>query len=89
MVAISWRERAVLTGECTWGGDPATRQSLRQLIAQTLPKTVAALPAGGRGGRVIPALFTRMGATPDALALFREPDGVCVDLPTLYTDLAE
>jgi hypothetical protein len=87
VVAVSWRERAVLVGECTWGAEPANRQTLRQLIEQTLPRTAAALPQGGAGWRVVPALFARAGATPDAAALLRECDGILVDLPTLYTDL--
>jgi hypothetical protein len=38
---------------------------------------------------VVPALFARAGATPDAVALLREHDGILVDLPTLYADLGE
>ncbi len=89
VVAVSWRERAILIGECKWGADPVNRQTLRQLLEQTLPKTVAALPEGGAGWRVIPALFTRAGATPDALALLRAQGGLFIDLPTLYADLDE
>jgi AAA+ ATPase superfamily predicted ATPase len=87
VVAVSWRERAMLVGECKWGADPVSRQTLRQLIEQTLPRTTAALPQGGAGWRVVPALFARAGVTPDAAALLREHDGILVDLPTLYTDL--
>jgi hypothetical protein len=88
VVAVSWRERTLLVGECTWGADPVTRQELRRLLDHSAPKTLAALPQGGAGWRAIPALFARAGATPDATALLREQGGVLSDLPTLYADLA-
>ncbi len=89
VVALSWRERVILIGECTWGAEAVNRQTLRHLLEQTIPKTLAALPAGGQGWRVIPALFTRAGATPDALALLHEQQGIMVDLARLYADLGE
>jgi AAA+ ATPase superfamily predicted ATPase len=87
VVAVSWRERVVLVGECKWGADRVNRQVVRQLIEQTLPNTVAALPDHGTGWRAIPALFARSGATADAQALLREHSGLLIDLPTLYADL--
>lgn len=88
VVAVSWREQAILVGECKWGAEPVTRQELRRLLDHTLPKTLAALPQRGEGWRAIPALFARAGATPDAAALLREQSGLLVDLATLYADLA-
>jgi uncharacterized protein len=87
VVAVSWRERVVLVGECKWGTDRVNRQVVRQLIEQTLPNTISALPAQGQGWRAIPALFARAGATTDAQALLREHDGLLIDLPMLYADL--
>lgn len=87
VVAVSWRERVVLVGECKWGGAAVTRQELRTLFEHTLPHTLKALPQGGAGWRAIPALFARMGATPDATTLLREQSGLLIDLPTLYADL--
>ena len=89
VVAVSWRERAILIGECKWGADPVDRQTLRQLIEHTIPQPVAALPAGGAGWRVTPALFARSGATPEAQALLSAHGGLLIDLPRLYADLAE
>ena len=88
VVAVSWRERVMLVGECKWGADAVTRQELRRLIEHTLPRTLAALPQRGEGWRTIPALFARAGATPDAETLLHEQGGLLVDLPTLYADLA-
>lgn len=87
VVAVSWRERAILIGECKWGTERVNRQTVRQLLEHTLPKTVAALPDQGQGWRAIPALFARAGATSDAEALLREHGGLLIDLPTLYADL--
>jgi hypothetical protein len=89
VVAVNWRERVMLVGECKWGTERVRRQTLRQLIEHTLPRTTAALPQHGAGWRVIPALFARAGATPDAQALIREQHGLVIDLPRLYADLQE
>lgn len=88
VVAVSWRERVILIGECKWGTERVNRQTVRQLLEHTLPKTVAALPDQGQGWRAIPALFTRAGAASDAEALLHEHGGLLVDLPTLHLDLA-
>jgi uncharacterized protein len=87
VVAMSWQERVVLVGECKWGADRVNRQVVRQLLDQTIPNTVAALPGGGDGWHVIPALFARAGATAEAQALLGERGGLLVDLPMLYADL--
>ncbi|NJO82993.1 MAG: DUF234 domain-containing protein [Blastochloris sp.] len=89
VVAINWRERTILIGACKWGTDAVNRQIARHLMQHTIPKTVAALPDSGVGWRVVPALFARSGATPDAQSLMREHDGILIDLPTLYADLGE
>ena len=87
VVAVSWRERAVLVGECKWGTEKVNRQVVRQLLEHTLPNTITALPDQGQGWRVIPALFARAGVTAEALSLLRAHDGLLIDLPTLYADL--
>ena len=87
VVAVSWRERVVLVGECKWGTEQVNRQVVRQLLDHTLPNTITALPDQGQGWRVFPALFARAGATADARALLRAHDGLLIDLPTLYADL--
>ncbi len=89
VVAVNWRERVVLVGECKWGTDRVNRQVVRHLVEQTLPNTIAALPGHGEGWRVIPALFARAGATTDAQALLRDHGGLLIDLPTLYADLGQ
>ncbi|MDZ4718555.1 MAG: ATP-binding protein [Roseiflexaceae bacterium] len=89
VVAINWRERAVLIGECKWTAAPIDRQTVQRLIEHTLPRTVAALPEGGIGWRAFPALFARAGATKEAQALLYAQGGLLIDLATLYADLDE
>lgn len=89
VVAISWRERTILVGECKWTLDAVDRQVVRHLIEQTIPKTIASLPEAGVGWRVLPALFARSGATDEAKALLNAHGGMLIDLPTLYADLKE
>jgi AAA+ ATPase superfamily predicted ATPase len=89
VVAISWRERAILIGECTWTTEPITRQIVRQLLDHTIPQTLLALPDHGAGWQIIPAIFARAGITPDGDRLLHEHAGLLVDLPTLYADLDE
>lgn len=64
------------------------KRLVRRILDHTLPRTLAALPQRGEGWRTIPALFARMGVTPDAAALLREQGGLLVDVPALYADLA-
>jgi hypothetical protein len=77
VVAVSWQERSILIGECNRGADAVNRQTVRHLLDQPIPKTVAALPEAGQGWRVIPALFARSGATPDAQALMAACWWIC------------
>ena len=87
VVGVSWRERTVLIGECKWGTDQIDRQTVRRLLEHSVPQTLAALPDGGAGWRVIPALFARSALTADAQALLAAQAGLSVDLPTLVADL--
>ncbi len=89
VVALNWQSKTILIGECTWGAEAVNRQTMRQLLEHTMPKTLAALPDHGEGWRAIPTLFTRVGTTPDAQALLEEHNGLLVDLPRLYADLSE
>jgi AAA+ ATPase superfamily predicted ATPase len=89
VVAISWTERAILIGECKWADAAVDRQTVRDLLERTVPLTVADLPNGGAGWRVVPALFARVGATPAAREALEAAGGMLVDLARLYGDLAE
>jgi len=38
VVALNWRERALLLGECTWGVDAVGRSVVRELVEEKTPK---------------------------------------------------
>ena len=86
VVAISWTERAILIGACTWDTHAVDRQTVRDLIERTIPLTVADLPEKGAGWQVTPALFARASATPAARKTLTEAGGIVVDLPRLFDD---
>jgi hypothetical protein len=88
VVAINWREKQILLGECKWGSDGIDRQIVRELIEQKTPKVMKGLPDGGVGWSVHYAIFSRGGVTPAALAELRKFDGISVDLGMLDKYLA-
>jgi AAA+ ATPase superfamily predicted ATPase len=88
VVAINWREKQILLGECKWGSDGSDRQIVRGLIEQKTPKVMKGLPDGGVGWSVHYAIFSRGGVTPAALAELRKFDGISVDLGMLDKYLA-
>jgi AAA+ ATPase superfamily predicted ATPase len=88
VVAINWREKQILLGECKWGQDHIDRQVIRELIEQKKPKVMAGLPDGGDGWRVHYVIFARGGATPAAFTEFQKFGGIAVDLSRLESNLA-
>ena len=87
VVAIHWREKQILLGECKWGQDGIDRQIARELIEQKTPKVLAALPDGGEGWKVHYALFARGEITTAARAEIQKLGGMIVDLERLDRDL--
>ncbi|MBI5956611.1 MAG: ATP-binding protein [Chloroflexi bacterium] len=87
VAAVSWREKAILLGECKWGTGPVSRQVVSELIEDKTPLVLAALPDGKTGWRVYHALFARAGFTEAATALAREHGIMLVDLEQLGREL--
>jgi uncharacterized protein len=87
VVAVSWRQRAILIGECKWSTDRVDRQIVRDLIAGKTPLVLRDLPAGGQGWAVTYACFARGGFTDAARELMDEHGGYCVDMDMLDRDL--
>jgi uncharacterized protein len=87
VVAVSWRERAILIGECKWSTERVDRQIARDLIEAKTPLVLRDLPEGGRDWRVSYACFARGGFTAAARQLRDEHHGYCVDLDMLDRDL--
>ncbi len=88
VVAVSWREKAVLIGECKWGAEPVDRRTVRDLLERTGPRTIADLPDGGAGWQATYALFARAGFTPTAAAALDAVGALAIDAGRLDADLA-
>lgn len=89
VVAINWREKAILLGECKWGTGRISRSVVRELIEEKAPKTLEFLPEGGAGWTVHCAFFSRAGLTEAARALAEAHEMLLVDLEMLDRDLRE
>ena len=81
VVAINWREKAILLGECKWGTNPVGRAVIRELF----DKTSMVVP--GDDWTVHYAFFARAGFTPAAEQTAREAKSLLVDLARLDSDL--
>lgn len=87
VAAVSWREKAILLGECKWTGEALPRNIVAELIEQKTPKVLASLPNKGEGWRVHYAFFSRNGFTPEASALGQNHHAYLIDLDRLDADL--
>jgi len=81
VVAVNWREKAILLGECKWGGNRLNRA----VVSELLEKTPLVVP--DEGWQIQYALFARAGFTEAAAALAGEAGMLLVDLARLYRDL--
>ena len=85
VVAINWRDKALLLGETKWGTNAVGRDVIRELIEKKTPKVLAALPHPDWTVHYV--FFARRGFTDAAQALAREHDAQLVDLEMLDHDL--
>lgn len=87
VVAVGWRERAALLGECKWGAEPMSRNVVRELIEKKSPRLLQRLPDDGADWMLHYALFARTGFTEAARAEADAHGALLVDLDTLDRDL--
>jgi len=80
VVAINWRERQILLGECKWGGEAVNRKVITHLITDRTPHVLAKLDGDWQ---VHYAFFARSGFTDAALATGRARGALMVDLEML------
>jgi len=70
VVAIHWRKKELLLGECKWGTNPVGLGVIRELIEEKAPKVLATLPSAGTdagtGWQVHHFFFARAGFTEPA-----------------------
>jgi AAA+ ATPase superfamily predicted ATPase len=83
VVALNWRERAILLGECKWG----VRQVGRAVVRELVGKSRRVVP--GEDWRVHYIFFARAGLTDSARAEAEALGAQCVDLATLDRNLRE
>ncbi|MEW5987531.1 MAG: DUF234 domain-containing protein [Chloroflexota bacterium] len=83
VVAINWRDKAILLGECKWGATAVGRTVIRELVNK------APLVVPGRDWQVHYACFARAGFTEGAAAEAQAHDVRLIDLPTLDADLRQ
>jgi len=81
IVAIQWRERAILLGECKWGADAVGGSIIRELIEKA-PKVVP-----GEDWKIYYAFFARGGYTDAARSEGATVNAIMMDLETLDRDL--
>jgi uncharacterized protein len=87
VVAVNWREHAILIGECKWSTEQVDRQIVRDLIEGKTPLVLRDLPNAGQGWTITYACFARGGFTDAARQLMDAHQGMCVDLEMLDRDL--
>jgi hypothetical protein len=88
VVAVNWREKAILLGECKWGAEVVGRSVIRELIQEKTPKVLKALPDSGTDWQVYYVCFSRAGFTPAAKTEAAEVGVKLVDLEQLDREIS-
>jgi uncharacterized protein len=86
-VALDWKNRQILLGECKWGADSVSRDLVRELIEQKTPRVLVDLPGGPEAWHVTYALFSRVSFTEAAAQELATHQGFAVDAAQLMADL--
>lgn len=82
-VAIHWRKRSLLLGECKWLAEPVGPGVIQELVLEKTPKVLATLPEQGAHWHVDYAFFARAGFTPAAVLVAQQHGVQLIDLDTL------
>ena len=83
VVAINWRQKAILLGECKWGDRMVGKAVIKTLVDKT-PRVVP-----GPGWQVYYAFFARKGFSAAAQAEAKTVNALLVDLERLEGDLRQ
>ena len=83
VVALNWREKAIMLGECKWGVSPVGRSVIRELA----DKSSRVMP--GENWRIHYVFFARAGFTDAARVEAESLEATLVDLERLDTDLRQ
>ena len=83
VIAINWREKSILLGECKWLATPIGRAVIRELI----DKTPYVVPASD--WQVYYAFFSKSGYTPEAISEAAKVNALLIDLPQIDQELRQ
>ncbi|MCE7989141.1 MAG: ATP-binding protein [Caldilinea sp. CFX5] len=86
VVAINWRERKILLGECKWGANLVGVEVIRSLIEERGPRVLARL--GEEGWQITYAFFARTGFTAAAQERAAVDGALLLNLQTIDMDLS-
>ncbi len=89
VVAIAWRERQILLGECKWGDHPLGRSVVVELVEEKTEKVLRDLPGDGEEWQVHYAFFARSNFSDAARAEAEAVEAQLVDLARLDADLRQ
>lgn len=89
VVAIAWREKQILLGECKWGDHPVSRAVITELVEGKTSKVLRGLPDKGEGWTVHYAFFARSDFTGAARVETGKVNAKLVNLERLEHDLAK
>jgi hypothetical protein len=89
VVAIAWREKQILLGECKWGDRPVSRDVVVELVQEKTPRMLRDLPGKGEGWAVHYIFFGRSQFTDAARAEAAGVRARLLNLEQIERDLAE
>ena len=89
IVAVAWREKQILLGECKWDDHPMGRPVITELVEQKTDRVLRSLPDRGENWTVHYAFFARSDFTDAARAEAAKVHSMLVDLEQMERDLAE
>jgi AAA+ ATPase superfamily predicted ATPase len=89
VVAIAWREKQILLGECKWGDSPVDRAVVTDLIERKTPRVLRGLPDKGEGWTVHYALFGRSDFTNPARSAATDSGAMLLTLEQIERDLMD
>jgi len=88
VVAIHWRKKSLILGECKWGTNRVGLGVIRELIEEKTPKVLATLPDNGKGWTVYHMFFARTGFTEPAQTMAKQADATLITLAEIDTFLS-
>lgn len=87
VVAINWKSKDVLVGECKWSDMRISASVVQELLSVKIPEILRELPAEGAGWKAYPFLFVRRSVTEPAKEMLESHEGRIVDLEELDSTL--